>query len=129
MAINYTRFQTLALDQITANGKAITHKVYTGGAFDPVLGRNATVTYTSVTGVYALEVGMNAIINSSGITKAIEGTRVQRNDRRLLCVGLTSEPVVGKDKITLEGEDKLVIDCSPLEPASTVIFYNVVVRG
>jgi len=120
--------QTLSLNMITDNGKAITHKVFTGGAFDPVLGRNATATYTSVNG-YALEVGMNAIINSSGITKPIEGTRIQRNDRRLLCVGLTSEPVVGKDKITLEGEDKLVIDCSPLEPASTVIFYNVVVRG
>ena len=129
MAFNYTSFQTLALNQITANGKAITHKVFTAGAFDPVTGRDATASYTSVTGVYALEVGMNAIINSSGITKAIEGTRVQRNDRRLLCVGLTSEPVVGKDKITVDGEDKLVIDCSPLEPSTTVIFYNVVVRG
>lgn len=95
-----------------------------------------TITITSATTVYDINTGANAVTETTqtafGValdyqTKDIDGTLIQRGDKRLLVKGDITTPEEG-EKITVNGVVWVIKGIKQISPAGTVVMHEFTLR-
>jgi hypothetical protein len=121
MAFNYTPLQQTATDLITKFGQSVTFAKKTTSGYNPATGgfsSSASSTYTAqVTLLEASKIEEGA--------SSITGTTVsalQEIEREALCSS-TTEPEIG-DTATINSEKYRVTAVNKVQPASTVVYYE-----
>ena len=116
MSFNYDEVATDAADLIEEFGQAIT--------------------ITSTTSVYDVATGTNALTETTqtayGValdyrTKDIDGTLIQRGDKRLLVKGSITTPEEGEE-VTVNGVDWVIKGVKQISPAGTVVMHEFTLR-
>ena len=118
MASFYEGLAATALQLLTDKGQTISFSRDNVTSFDPKTGietKGAAVTYS----------GAGAIF---GFSKAeIDGTLIERGDKRLVLEAVTTVPAIG-DAATVGGVVHRVMEVKPLNPGGTVVIYQLQLR-
>lgn len=116
VAFDYTRPRATATRLIERFGQTVTfHRVTTetGDAWNPT---QTTTGYSAKAAVLGYE------------DSEIDGTMVQAGDRKLYVSVFDIEPTTS-DKVVIGAETLRVVNVKPLNPAGTVVFFEVQCRA
>jgi len=115
----YTRLRSTAAKLIRSKGQLL--RVYYGG----VSGYGAGTSDAA---------GLPPVLLSGAVfdypTKDVDGTKIQRGDKRLLLeAGDSIVPPGTKDRVEIGGTMHAVLDCKPVAPGGVDVVYEVQVRA
>lgn len=118
MADFYAQLSTTAARLLTSKGQTLSFSRDNVTSFNPVTGEETTgapVTYS----------GKGAVFGYG--SSEINGTDIQRDDRRIILEAVTTAPEVG-DSVTINTIVHRVVDVEQVNPAGTVVIYKLQVR-
>lgn len=122
MTFNYTRANATALRLLTNFGQTVTRRTVTTGAYNPATGEAAVTTAdTSRIGVL-LDYGDQGRQGE----RYVRGNLVQVEDRQLLLDGTGAAELT--DRYVAGGAEYSVVSVSEVNPAGTVVMYDLHVR-
>lgn len=120
MSADYSELLATASQAIRDNGRPLTLRKVTTGAYDASTGAPATT--NADTACYGLETSYKA--------SAIDGTRIQSGDVRMLleASALAAEPAAGD--ILLDGaQERRIVNVDRVKPGTLTVLYIAQVRG
>lgn len=122
MAFNYSASQATALRLLEQFGQSVTRIAVTVGDYDPSTGQAVeTETRTTRTGVL-----LNYGSESKMGDRYVNGNLVQAGDRKLLLDGTGAALLT--DRYEVDGSIYNSLSITPLNPAGTVVMYEIHVR-
>lgn len=117
-AFNYAEIAANALETLTEFGQDVTRRSYTAGTYSPSTG---TVTPTTA------DTTRKGALFDFGAGQTLErGTLIQGGDKRLL-VDATAA-INPQDHFIVGGEEYVIVSLGEINPAGTVVLYDLHVR-
>lgn len=118
MAFNYSEVAANALETLTEFGRDVTRRSFTAGSYDPATG---LVTPTTA------DTTRKGALFDFGAGQTLErGSLIQGGDKRLLLDATAT--VSPQDHFIIGGAEYLVITVGEINPAGTVVLYDIHLR-
>jgi hypothetical protein len=114
----YARLATTATRLLDDKGQTLSFSRDNVTSFNPVTGeetKGTAITYS----------GSGAVFGYG--SSEINGTDIQRDDRRVILEAVSTAPAVG-DSVTIDSIVHRVVDVEQVNPAGTVVIYQLQVR-
>ena len=116
MADFYAGLATTATNLIRSKGQLLTFTRSVAADFDPTLGKDEYEAETTYTG-YGVMLPYDVLFTAGG-----EGSKT-----KLLLEAISTVPIEG-DTVVVSGDDFIVDEVTPLSPAGTTVFYNLLLK-
>jgi hypothetical protein len=113
MSLDYTALAAMATRLITENGQSVTFQTKARGTYDPAAGfsSSSNSTYTA-----------KVVLLNEAKEEAADDT-IQSEEQPALCSSST-EPKIS-DTATINGRNYRVVSVTKVQPATTVIYYDI----
>lgn len=113
MSLNYTQLAATATRLITDNGQSVTFQSKARGTYNPAAGfsSSSNSTYTA-----------QVVLLNEAKEESADDT-IQSEDQPAICSS-TTEPKIS-DTATINGRNYRVVSVTKVQPAATVIYYDI----
>lgn len=118
MTFDYAELATTAEELLTEFGQDVTRKSYTAGTYDPATGTTTPTTANTTRKGAMFDFGAGQTLE--------RGTLIQAGDKRLL-VDATAT-ISPQDHFIVGGEEYVIVSLGEVNPAGTVVLYDLHVR-
>ena len=117
--VDYTKSAASALKMLTKFGQSVTRRSYTAGTYDPATG---LVTPTTA------DTTRKGALFDFGEGQTLErGTLIQSGDKRLLLDATAT--VLPQDHFIIGGTENVIVSIGEINPAGTVVLYDLHLRA
>lgn len=115
MAFDYAEIAAGALETLTEFGRDVTRRAYSTGAYDPATGQVTPSTADTTRKGVLFDFGAGQTL--------VRGTLIQAGDKRMLLDA--TGPVASQDNFIVGGLEYVVISVGEINPAGTVVIYDI----
>jgi len=118
MSFDYAELATLATDLLTEFGQAVTRRSYTAGAYNLATGTTTPTTADTSR--------IGALFDFTPNKTTERGTLIQTGDKQLLLDPTAAVSL--QDHLIVGGVEYIIISVGEVNPAGTVVLYDLHVR-